>query len=106
VPGNKEYAICLPLDKAGAFVMNQDQILAHKANELLHNRRTEIDLWQKTGVNGAYTVNGVTYYKIKEGDTLGGIAAKFHVSVKNLKAWNGLSSDMIRAGKTLKILAP
>ena len=106
VPGNKEYAICLPLDKAGTFVMNQDQILAHKANELLHNRRTEIDLWQKTGVNGAYTVNGVTYYKIKEGDTLGGIAAKFHVSVKNLKAWNGLSSDMIRAGKTLKILAP
>ena len=106
VPGNKEYAICLPLEKSGAFVMNQDQILAYKANELLHNRRAEIDLWQKTSVNGAYTVNGVTYYKIKEGDTLGGIAAKFRVSVKNLKAWNGLSSDMIRAGKTLKILAP
>lgn len=106
VPGNKEYAICLPLEKSGAFVMNQEQILGHKANELLHNRRAEIDLWQKTSVNGAYTVNGVTYYKIKEGDTLGGIAAKFRVSVKNLKAWNGLSSDMIRAGKTLKILAP
>ena len=106
VPGNKEYAICLPLDKSGAFIERQDQILAHRANELLHNRRTEIDLWQKTGVNGAYTVNGVTYYKIKEGDTLGGIAAKFHVSVKNLKAWNGLTSDLIRAGKTLKILAP
>ena len=106
VPGNKEYAICLPLDKSGAFIERQDQILAHRANELLHNRRTEIDLWQKTGVNGAYTVNGVTYYKIKEGDTLGGIAAKFHVSVKNLKAWNELTSDLIRAGKTLKILAP
>ena len=106
VPGNKEYAICLPMDKAGAFIERQDQILAHRANELLHNRRTEIDLWQKTGVNGAYTVNGVTYYKIKEGDTLGGIAAKFRVSVKNLKAWNGLTSDLIRAGKTLKILAP
>ena len=106
VPGNKEYAICLPLDKSGAFLMKYDQILVYKANELLHNRRAEIDLWQKTSVNGAYTVNGVTYYKIKEGDTLGGIAAKFRVSVKNLKAWNGLSSDMIRAGKTLKILAP
>ena len=106
VPGNKEYAICLPMDKGGAFIEHQEQILAHKANELLHNRRTEIDLWQKTSVNGAYTVNGVTYYKIKEGDTLGGIAAKFRVSVKNLKAWNGLTSDMIRAGKTLKILAP
>lgn len=104
VPGNKDYAVCLPIDKAGLFVMHQDSILAHRANELVHNRRTEIDLLQKTSVNGAYTVNGVTYYKIKEGDTLGGIAAKFRVSVKQLKAWNNLNSDMIRAGKTLKIL--
>jgi membrane-bound lytic murein transglycosylase D len=104
VPGNKDYAVCLPIDKAGLFVMHQDSILAHRANELVHNRRAEIDLLQKTSVNGAYTVNGVTYYKIKEGDTLGGIAAKFRVSVKQLKAWNNLNSDMIRAGKTLKIL--
>lgn len=105
VPGNREYSICLPIDKAGAFLAHMDTILAHRANELVHNRRAEIDLLQKTSVNGAYTVNGVTYYQIKEGDTLGGIAAKFRVSVKQLKAWNDLSSDMIRAGKTLKVLA-
>lgn len=104
VPGNKDYAICLPINKSGAFITKMDTILTHRANELIHNRRTEIDLLQKTSVNGAYTVNGVTYYKIREGDTLGGIAAKFRVSVKQLKAWNDLSSDMIRAGKTLKIL--
>jgi membrane-bound lytic murein transglycosylase D len=104
VPGNKDYAICLPINKSGAFIIRMDTILTHRANELIHNRRTEIDLLQKTSVNGAYTVNGVTYYKIKEGDTLGGIAAKFRVSVKQLKAWNDLKSDMIRAGKTLKIL--
>ena len=50
-----------------------------------------------------YTVNGVTYYKIKAGDTLSGIAAKFRVTVKQLKAWNGLKSDVIREGKTLRI---
>jgi membrane-bound lytic murein transglycosylase D len=61
---------------------------------------------QKSSVDGAYAVNGVTYYKIKEGDTLGGIAAKFRVSVKQLKSWNGLKSDFIRTGKTLKILVP
>ncbi len=57
----------------------------------------------KQGLNGGYSVNGVTYYKIKNGDTLGGIAKKFHVSVKQLKAWNGLKTDNIRAGKTLRI---
>ena len=77
--------------------------MAYKAKELIHDRRAEIDLMQRTGLNGGYSVNGVTYYKIKEGDTLGGIAKKFHVSVKQLKAWNGLKSDIIRAGKTLKI---
>ena len=103
IPGAKEYAICLPIELSGAYIDQQDSILAYQAKELIHNRRTEIDLMQKTGLNGGYSVNGVTYYKIKEGDTLGGIAAKFHVSVKRLKAFNGLTSDLIRAGKTLKI---
>ena len=103
IPGGKDYALCLPIEISGAYIDQQDSILAYQAKELIHNRRAEIDLLQRTSVNGAYSVNGVTYYKIKEGDTLGGIAAKFRVSVKQLKAWNGLTSDFIRAGKTLKI---
>lgn len=103
IPGGKSYAICLPIEKAGMYIDLQDTILAYRAEELIHNRRDEIELLHRTSVNGGYSINGVTYYKIKEGDTLGGIAKKFHVSVKQLKAWNGLKSDMIRAGKTLKI---
>ena len=103
IPGGKSYAICLPIEKAGVYIDKQDTILAYQAKELIHNRRNEIELLHRTSVNGGYSINGVTYYKIKEGDTLGGIAKKFRVSVKQLKAWNGLKSDMIRAGKTLKI---
>ena len=103
IPGGKAYALCLPIEKTGSYIDNQATILAYQAQELIHNRRDEIELLQRTSVHGGYSVNGVTYYKIKEGDTLGGIAKKFHVSVKQLKAWNGLKSDMIRAGKTLKI---
>ena len=103
IPGGKVYAICLPIEKAGLYIDKQDTILAYQAKELIHNRRDEIELLHRTSVNGGYSINGVTYYKIKEGDTLGGIAKKFRVSVKQLKAWNGLKSDMIREGKTLKI---
>lgn len=103
IPGGKSYAICLPIEMAGMYIDLQDTILAYRAEELIHNRRDEIELLHRTSVNGGYSINGVTYYKIKEGDTLGGIAKKFRVSVKQLKAWNGLKSDMIRAGKTLKI---
>lgn len=49
--------------------------------------------------------NRITYvtHKIKPGETLGSIAIKYHTSVKNIKNWNNLKSDNIRAGKTLRI---
>lgn len=103
IPGGKEYAICLPSEKMGAYIDNEQVILAYQADELINNRRAEIELLHQTSVEGGYSINGITYYKIKPGDTLGGIAKKFRVSVKQLKTWNGLKSDNIRAGKTLKI---
>lgn len=49
--------------------------------------------------------NKLTYitHKIVSGETLGSIAKKYHTTVKNIKSWNNLTSDNIRAGKTLKI---
>ncbi|WP_404330385.1 LysM peptidoglycan-binding domain-containing protein [Mesobacillus maritimus] len=43
------------------------------------------------------------YYKIKAGDTLGKIAQQHKMTVTQLKALNNLSSDLIYAGKTLKV---
>jgi len=103
LPGGKDYALCLPSHQVSGYIELQDTIRQHRADELINNRRDEIDLMHKTGIGGGYSVNGVTYYKIKNGDTLGAIAKKFHVSVKQIKAWNGLKNDNIRAGKTLKI---
>jgi membrane-bound lytic murein transglycosylase D len=45
----------------------------------------------------------VTYHKVKRGESLGTIAAKYHVSIKQLKKWNHLKRDMIREGQKLKI---
>ena len=42
-------------------------------------------------------------YTIKSGDNLGAIARKNGTTVAKLKAANGMSSDRIRAGRTLKI---
>ena len=103
LPGGTPYALCLPSDKVGLFIDQQDSILAYKADSLINNRRAEIDMAKVTSISGGYRVNGVTYYTIKNGDTLGGIAKKFHCSVKQLKQWNGLKSDNIRAGHKLKI---
>lgn len=42
-------------------------------------------------------------YTVKSGDTLSQIAEKFHTTPSKIKQANGLRSDMIRAGQTLKI---
>ena len=61
----------------------------------------EIELENVTG-GAAY---GDNYYTIKKGDTLGGIAAKFHTSVSNLMALNPRikNPNLIYAGDTIRI---
>lgn len=42
-------------------------------------------------------------YKVKRGDYIAQIAAKFNVSVYDIKKWNGLSSNRLYSGTYLKI---
>ena len=44
-----------------------------------------------------------TTHIIKSGETLGGIAKQYDVTVSDLKRWNNLKSDKIVAGKKLII---
>ncbi|MCQ2332172.1 MAG: lytic transglycosylase [Paludibacteraceae bacterium] len=43
-------------------------------------------------------------YVVRQGDNLSRIAQKYNCSVRDLKKWNKLKSDMIRAGQKLKII--
>jgi hypothetical protein len=47
--------------------------------------------------------SGSTRYRVRAGDTLSSIAARFDVSVKRLKALNGLTDNVIRVGQVLII---
>jgi LysM repeat protein/lysophospholipase L1-like esterase len=62
-----------------------------------------------TSTNQTQTINPIPgsgskiTYTIQSGDVLGSIAARYNVSVSDLKRWNGLGSDNIRAGDKLVI---
>ncbi len=47
--------------------------------------------------------NDRIYYTIKSGDNLGAVAERYHVSVKDLQYWNGLSGTKIIVGESLVI---
>jgi membrane-bound lytic murein transglycosylase D len=43
------------------------------------------------------------YHVVRRGDTLSGLAARYAVSAKDLRRWNGLSRDVIRTGQKLRV---
>ena len=53
------------------------------------------------GSHGNGSGGGPSQYLVRNGDTLGAIASRFGVTVKQLQAWNGLRGTRIRAGKYL-----
>jgi membrane-bound lytic murein transglycosylase D len=49
------------------------------------------------------TEDHIISYKVKKGDSLGKIAAKYDVTIKQIKSWNKIKGDKISKGQTLKI---
>lgn len=68
-------------------------------NELKNDR---IYVGQKLKINQTGLAQAETY-RVKSGDTLGKIAAKYGTSISRLKAWNGLKSSHIYIGQKLQI---
>ena len=58
---------------------------------------------ERSGEYRTTASNGVRVYRIQTGDTLGGIAKHFHVSVADLRRWNNLRGSTIVVGRTLRI---
>jgi membrane-bound lytic murein transglycosylase D len=104
LPGNaKPYTLRLPLEQVSTFIDNQDSIYAYRTDELLKNRSV-VAVNSPSGSKSKASGSGkARYHTVKKGETLGRIAQRYHVSVKNLQRWNGLKGTNISAGKRLKI---
>ena len=58
----------------------------------------------RMGVGGSGSSGGEwIYYKVKSGDSLGKIASRNHVSVKQWQNWYGLRGSTIKVGQRLKV---
>lgn len=100
IPGEyKEYALKLPIQNLTAFIEHQDTIYAHRVDELLtHQKIRSVASSGRVGAAGGYAT-----YRVKRGDTLGAIAMRNRVSIAQIKRWNGMKSDRLSVGQTLKV---
>lgn len=81
--------------------------------QLAEDRYTILDSASKAGKKElellAKAIQGDTYgrdrivYRVRSGDVLGAIAMRHRVRVSDIKKWNNLRSDVIRAGQRLNI---
>ncbi|NII09668.1 substrate-binding domain-containing protein [Oleiagrimonas sp. C23AA] len=67
--------------------------------------RRQREAQEKAMQQKAATPAQASTYTVKSGDTLWGIAHDHHVSVTDLRHWNHLKSDTLKAGQTLKLQA-
>lgn len=101
IPGNSgSYILRLPFNYSSAFIANEDSLYTHRAEELL-NPQTLVN--NKPIASPREITSDKVTYKVKNGDNLGKIAARYHVTVSQLKTWNNLKSSNIRIGQTLYI---
>ena len=96
IPGHeREYILRIPYQYTGSFIENEDTIYKHKAS--IYFDPVAIKKI-KDGGDGVRII-----HKVKNGEYLGKIASKYHVSVAKIKKWNNLKNDNIRVGQSLVI---
>jgi len=83
--GKTQY-LYLPKDKLGDFIVKEDSIYNY-------NKRPDAEA----------VLASEKVHTVKKGEYLSTIAAKYHVSVADIKQWNGLKSNSVSPGKRLVI---
>ncbi len=107
----QSYPLTLPQEYVTSFIRQSRQIYGkdslYLAKYLNISNLSEEQLTATSSRNSSGTTSGkgskITY-KIKSGDILGRIAAKYHVTVKQLMSWNNIKNEKtLRPGQTLVI---
>ena len=88
------YSLRLPLNKISDFITYEDKLYG-----LADKREASVE----KSMYHNYSKTKKFTYKVRSGDYLGKIAARFNTSISMLKSWNNLKSNTIKVGQNLTI---
>jgi membrane-bound lytic murein transglycosylase D len=106
---NQIHFLRLPKDKISVFASNEDKIYAYIQRDLDFREKPfqvqkAIVLIDTLNSTQRITLPKSKYYTVKRGDNLSDIADKYSITVSDIKKWNGLKSNKLTSGKSLKIM--
>ncbi len=90
----ENYVLRLPIEAVGKFVASEDAIYAYAKAEF--NKREK-------PLPKFFKQSDRIRYRVRKGDYLGKIAARYGVGVSQIKRWNGLRSTKLSVGQRLTI---
>jgi membrane-bound lytic murein transglycosylase D len=112
VPNYKDklHFLRLPADKVGMFTNNEEKIYAYVNYELskrekpFFSTKSDKDSTMLASNDNTTTRTRNRFHVVKRGESFGSLSNKYGVSVSDIKRWNGLKSNVLPAGKKLKIV--
>ena len=107
IPAKPDYPcpVVLPGEKINTFIDLDTTVFAHEREKYFPDNK----LGNPVGLQANYftpaDVEGKAkiLYTVKSGDNVGFISSWFHVRLADLRYWNNLNRDLIRAGQKLAI---
>jgi len=101
---DRTWSLKIPLDAVGPFIDKEKEIFSYK-DSIFFNRKNLIDpIKYRASYQYDVPAGSVRYdYKVQSGDNLGFIAERFGVTVGQLRSWNNMYGNMIRANQRLVV---
>jgi len=102
--GPKKFILKLPVSYGEKFRLYKDSIFNFKDDVIIAATQSAITFPTATYTQAEPKITAGrnhVYHSVRSGETLGVIAAKYHVTVAEIKSWNHMKSTSLRLGQQL-----
>ncbi len=105
---NNPYPLVLPQEKIMDFIDKDTTVFAYEREKYFPNNTLKKPTESSGGYFTPIDIKGKTkvIYTVKPGDNVGFISSWFKVRSSDLKYWNNINRNLIRAGQKLAIYVP